>query len=41
MGVQSLLNSLVCWKRKYMSLIVAIGINLAKNVFAVHGVDAP
>ncbi len=38
--VQSLINSLVCWKGKSMSAIVTIGIDLAKNVFAVHGVDA-
>ena len=28
------------WKGKFMSAIVTIGIDLAKNVFAVHGVDA-
>lgn len=28
------------WKRKPMSTIVTICIDLAKNVFAVHGVDA-
>jgi transposase len=38
--VQSLINSLVLWKGKSMSAIVTIGIDLAKNVFAVHGVDA-
>ena len=37
--VQSLINSLVLWKGKAMSM-VTIGIDLAKNVFAVHGVDA-
>ncbi len=34
--VQSLINPLVLWKRKSMTAIVAIGIDLAKNVFAVH-----
>jgi len=38
--VQRLINSLVLWKGKSMSAIVTIGIDLAKNVFAVHGVDA-
>lgn len=38
--VQPLINSLVLWKGKSMSAIVTIGIDLAKNVFAVHGVDA-
>ena len=38
--VQALINSLVLWKGKSMSAIVTIGIDLAKNVFAVHGVDA-
>jgi len=33
---RSLINSLVCWKGKFMS-IVTIGIDLAKNVFVVHG----
>jgi transposase len=33
------INSLVYWKGKSMN-IVTIGIDLAKNVFAVHGVDA-
>jgi transposase len=28
------------WKGKTMTAIVTIGIGLAKNVFAVHGVDA-
>ena len=37
--VRSLINSLVLWKGKAMS-IVTVGIDLAKNVFAVHGVDA-
>ncbi len=35
--VQSLINSLM--KRKSIT-IVTVGIDLAKNVFAVHGVDA-
>ena len=35
--VQSLINSLI--KGKSMT-IVTVGIDLAKNVFAVHGVDA-
>jgi transposase len=35
----SLINSLVFWKGKSMT-IVTVGIDLAKNVFAVHGVDA-
>jgi hypothetical protein len=34
------INSLVLWKGKSMNAIVTIGIDLAKNVFAVHGVDA-
>jgi transposase len=38
--VRSLINSLVLWKGKSMTAIVTIGIDLAKNVFAVHGVDA-
>ena len=38
--VRSLINSLVVWKGKSMTAIVTIGIDLAKNVFAVHGVDA-
>lgn len=38
--VRSLINSLVFWKGKSMSAIVTIGIDLAKNVFAVHGVNA-
>ena len=38
--VQPLINSLVVWKGKSMTAIVTIGIDLAKNVFAVHGVDA-
>lgn len=38
--VRTLINSLVCWKGKSMSVIVTIGIDLAKNVFAVHGIDA-
>jgi hypothetical protein len=37
--VRNLINSLVCWKGKSMA-IVSVGIDLAKNVFAVHGVDA-
>ncbi len=37
--VRSLINSLVLWKGKAMR-IVTIGIDLAKNVFAVRGVDA-
>lgn len=36
--VQSLINTLVLWKGKSMA-IVTVGIDLAKNVFAVHGVD--
>ncbi|GLS14047.1 hypothetical protein GCM10007935_14770 [Hydrogenophaga electricum] len=36
--VRTLINSLVCWKGKAMA-IVSVGIDLAKNVFAVHGVD--
>ncbi len=28
------------WKGKFMAAIVTIGIDLAKNVFAIHGVDA-
>ena len=36
--VRSLINSLVLWKEKSMA-IVSVGIDLAKNVFAVHGVD--
>ena len=35
---RTLINSLVCWKGKSMA-IVSVGIDLAKNVFAVHGVD--
>ncbi len=38
--VQHLINALVLWKGKSISAIVTIGIDLAKNVFAVHGVDA-
>lgn len=38
--VRSLINSLVCWKGKSTTAIVTTGIDLAKNVFAVHGVDA-
>ena len=38
--VRSLINSLVLRKGKSMTTIVTIGIDLAKNVFAVHGVDA-
>jgi transposase len=37
--VRNLINSLVCWKGKSMA-IVSVGIDLAKNVFVVHGVDA-
>lgn len=37
---RSLINSLVFWKGRSMSVIVTISIDLAKNVFAVHGVDA-
>jgi hypothetical protein len=37
--VRNLINSLVCWKGKSMA-IVSVGIDLAKNAFAVHGVDA-
>ena len=36
---QALINALVLWKGKSMSAIVTIGIDLAKNVFAVHGVN--
>lgn len=36
--VRSLINSLVLWKGKSMA-IVSVGIDLAKNVFAVHSVD--
>lgn len=36
--VRTLINSLVCWKGKSMA-IVSVGIDLAKDVFAVHGVD--
>lgn len=36
--VRTLINSLVCWKGKSMA-IVSVGIDLAKNVFAVHCVD--
>ena len=28
------------WKGKHIATFVSIGIDLAKNVFAVHGVDA-
>lgn len=38
--IRSLINSLICWKGKSMTAIVTIGIDLAKNVFSVHGVDA-
>lgn len=38
--VRSLINLLACWKGKSVTDIVTIGIDLAKNVFAVHGVDA-
>ena len=34
------INELVFWRGKSMTTIVTIGIDLAKNVFAVHGVDA-
>ena len=37
--VRTLINSLVYWKGNSMT-IVTVGIDLAKNVFAVHGVDA-
>ena len=36
--VQSLINTLVLWKGKSMAIVTA-GIDLAKNVFAIHGVD--
>ena len=36
--VRTLINSLVLWKGKSMA-IVSVGIDLAKNVFAVHRVD--
>ena len=39
-GVRTLINSLVSWKGKFTTAIVSVGIDLAKNVFAVHGVDA-
>jgi hypothetical protein len=32
--------SLVLWRGKSMTAIVTISIDLAKNVFAIHGVDA-
>ncbi len=38
--VRSLINSHVLWKVIFVSAIVTIGINQAKNIFAVHGVDA-
>jgi transposase len=38
--VRSLINALVLSKGKSMTAIVSIGIDIAKNVFAVHGVDA-
>ena len=38
--VRTLINSLVLSKGKSMTAIVTIGIDLGKNVFAVHGVDA-
>lgn len=38
--VRTFINSLVLWKGKSMTAIVTIGIDPAKNVFAVHGVDA-
>jgi hypothetical protein len=38
--VRSLINSLICRTGKSMADIVTIGIDLAKNVFAVHSVDA-
>jgi transposase len=39
-GIRTLINSLVSWKGKFTTAIVSVGIDLAKNVFAVHGVDA-
>lgn len=36
--VQSLINTLVLWKGKYTA-IVTVGIDLPKNVFAIHDVD--
>ncbi len=36
--VRNLINSLACWKGK-STAIVSVGIDLAKKVFAVHGVD--
>ena len=38
--MQSLINSLALWKGQSISAIVTIGINLAKNVLAIHGVGA-
>jgi transposase len=38
--VRALINALVGWKGKSIA-IVSIGIDLAKSVFAVHGVDKP
>jgi hypothetical protein len=37
--VELFINSLVSWNGKSIA-IVSVGIDLAKNVFAVHGVDA-
>lgn len=34
--VRNLINLLACWKGKFMA-IVSIGIDLAKNVFAING----
>jgi transposase len=36
--VRTLINSLVLWKGKSMA-IVSVDLDLAKNVFAIHGVD--
>ena len=38
--VRSLINSLMCGRKTSVTDIVTFGIDLAMNVFAVHGVDA-
>ena len=40
LAVRSLISSFVFWKGTSVIGIVTIAIDLAKNVFAVHGVDA-
>lgn len=38
--VRFLINSIVLWKGESLTAIITIGIDLAKNVFAVHGEDS-